>query len=727
MANDDSGSKSNALHPVYSVTNIQTRVRVLDGVKVSFSSWVKLFTLHARGYDVTNHIDGTPPPAKTDQAYESWSKIDSIVLQWIYGTLNDDLLVRILDSDSTAYQAWKRVGDIFLNNKGSRAAALEHEFNNLHLRSMPSLEAYCQKLKELGDQLSAVDSPVNDQRLVLQLVRGLPAEYDIVASYINQSLPSWDNACNMLLLEQQRLAVRDSATDTPSVALATDQQSSPPPQRRQQSGRNSRGNNKGRNGPDPQRHTSSPQYGARPRQPNQWPGPFPYSWPSPAPWFSAPGPTPWPNAWPTPPPCPYPTQAGWANPWHTFGPSNPRPNSQPRQQQPASGQRQPQAHLTDLDSFDPDALSAAFSAMDTNGDNQWYMDTGATAHVTGDQGIDGGGTTVTVAGAALVHLEDQIQEKTGDSKARISDFFDLVVGTGIGALLAAMVVADDGSGRPLYSARDAARFVEENQEKLFKAKSIGVFRRRNRFSGRSMDLVLKEALRRDDGKVLTIADTCKPLLVPCFDLISSAPFVFSRADASDTASFDFEMWKVIRATTAAPSMFKPYKLSSTDGKTTCLAVDGGLVMNNPSSAAVTHVLHNKRDFPLVTGVEDLLVLSIGNGPSSKMKLSRNGECSTASVVGIVLDGVSETVDQMMGNAFGWNPQDYVRVQANGVGKDVLVERGVESLPFGGKRMLTETNGQMIGGFVQRLVAAGRSSLPPSPCKETAVSPLVNGR
>ncbi|KAK6141396.1 hypothetical protein DH2020_024844 [Rehmannia glutinosa] len=302
-------------------------------------------------------------------------------------------------------------------------------------------------------------------------------------------------------------------------------------------------------------------------------------------------------------------------------------------------------------------------------------------------------------------------------------FFDIVVGTGIGALLAAMLVADDGSGRPLFSARDAAEFVAENQAKLFKDKNVGVLRRRIRFSGRSMDSVLKEAFRRDDGKVLTLKDTCKPLLVPCFDLNSSAPFVFSRADAIESPSFDFELWKVIRATSATPSMFKPYKLSSSDGKTSCLAVDGGLVMNNPTAAAVTHVLHNKRDFPSVTGVDDLLVLSIGNGPLSspaRMKLNRNGDCSTASVVGIVLDGVSETVDQMLGNAFCWNPNDYVRIQ-------VLTERGVESLPFGGKRLLTETNGQRIGGFVQRLVASGRSSLPPSPCKETAVSPLVNGR
>ena len=197
-------------------------------------------------------------------------------------------------------------------------------------------------------------------------------------------------------------------------------------------------------------------------------------------------------------------------------------------------------------------------------------------------------------------------------------------------------------------------------------------------------------------------------------------------------------------------------------------------MNNPTSAAVTHALHNKRDFPSVNSVEDLLVLSLGNGQLTgsgcAQKVRYNGECSTSSVVDIVLDGVSETIDQMLGNSFCWNRTDYVRIQvlfnlfyfififeiinfiyfyfltdgvkcsqANGLGKEVgvvgarmkekvLKERGVESLPFGGKRLLTETNGERIESFAQRLVDSGKASLPSSPYKNLAnVSPLANGR
>ncbi|CAL0300583.1 unnamed protein product [Lupinus luteus] len=338
--------------------------------------------------------------------------------------------------------------------------------------------------------------------------------------------------------------------------------------------------------------------------------------------------------------------------------------------------------------------------------------------------IDGGGTNVIVSGAALIHLEDQIRIQTSDPHARIADFFDIVAGTGIGAILAAMITAADAFARPLHTARDAVRLIMERNSELYKVKRGGVFGRCRRFRARSMDNVLKQVFQRkeeDGSRLLTLKDTCKPLLIPCFDLKSSAPFVFSRADASESPSFDFELWKVCRATSATPNHFKPFNFTSVDGKTSCSAVDGGLVMNNPTAAAVTHVLHNKRDFPLVNGVEDLMVLSLGNG-SSSAKTCENREGSTPSVVDIALDGVSETIDQMMGNAFSWNRTDYVRIQAFGLGSEgmkneVLKEMGLESLPFGGKRLLTETNGNRIQHFVQRLVATGKPSTPSSPCKE----------
>ncbi|KAI3518779.1 hypothetical protein L1887_07592 [Cichorium endivia] len=219
------------LHPVYTITNVQNKVRILDGTKVTYSSWVRLFKLHARGYKVLAHINGTAPSAPTNPTYEAWSEIDAIVLQWIYGTLSDDLLARVLDRESIACQAWNKVKEIFLNNKGSHATALELEFNNLTLGATTSLEAYCQRLKDITSQLEDVKCPVTANRLVLQLVRGLPPEFDPIAAYINQTIPSWDTTCSMLQLEQQRQRARDTHSPTEVAATVDHEPPSNPPSR----------------------------------------------------------------------------------------------------------------------------------------------------------------------------------------------------------------------------------------------------------------------------------------------------------------------------------------------------------------------------------------------------------------------------------------------------------------------------------------------------------------
>ncbi|XP_035830855.1 uncharacterized protein LOC118480228 [Helianthus annuus] len=193
-----------SLHPVYTVTDIQKKF--LD------------------------HIT-TQPPAKDDPTYEQWMKIDAIVLQWIYGTLSEDYLLRVLEAESTALEAWERVKAIFLNNKDPRCAALQQKFINLKLSALPSLDVYCQTLRDLAAQLNDVGYPINEQSLVLQLVHGLPMEYDTIGSIINQSLPSWEEACNMLQSELERHAAREGNHVTPSEALAAVSSTPPPPRR----------------------------------------------------------------------------------------------------------------------------------------------------------------------------------------------------------------------------------------------------------------------------------------------------------------------------------------------------------------------------------------------------------------------------------------------------------------------------------------------------------------
>jgi len=195
-------------HPALAVSNIRNHIPIiLEMEKDQYGTWAELFRIHARSHRVMHHIvpsTGKEPPAVTDAKHEQWSTFDATVLQWIYSTISTDLLSTILEPNSTAMEAWKRLEDIFQDNQNARAVTLEQEFSNTRMEDFPNVSAYCQRLKMLSDQLRNVGSPVNNHRLVLQLISGLPEAYRSVATLICQSnpLPAFYQACWVLTLEE---------------------------------------------------------------------------------------------------------------------------------------------------------------------------------------------------------------------------------------------------------------------------------------------------------------------------------------------------------------------------------------------------------------------------------------------------------------------------------------------------------------------------------------------
>lgn len=299
--------------------------------------------------------------------------------------------------------------------------------------------------------------------------------------------------------------------------------------------------------------------------------------------------------------------------------------------------------------------------------------------------IDGAGMRGILSGKALAYLEQALKMKSGNPDARIADYFDVAAGSGVGGIFTAMLFATKDQNRPIFKADDTWRFLVEQGRRFYRSSGSssngggGGFVRRLIRGGSSsstsassagLEKAMKEAFG-EKNRSLTLKDTLKPVLIPCYDLSSTAPFLFSRADALETDSFDFRLWEVCRATAAEPSFFEPVQLRSIDGKTRCVAVDGGLAMSNPTAAAITHVLHNKQEFPFVRGVEDLLVLSIGTG----QLLEVNYDCDQIKswrakewarpMARISGDGSAELVDQSVAMAFGQcRSSNYVRIQVS---------------------------------------------------------------
>ncbi|GAA0185898.1 hypothetical protein LIER_33186 [Lithospermum erythrorhizon] len=195
------------------------------------------------------------------------------------------------------------------DNKGSRTVTLEQDFSSTNMADFSSASAYCQRLKNLADQLKNDGAPVANSRLVLQMVSGLTKAYNGVGTLIRQTtpIPKFYHARSMVILEESSLAKKaqqfpsstslmvKSATDQPIDQPAYQPTQHPTHQPRQW------------NRPSPRPNRSWPRNNSRIPRPNRCTtSPAPHSA-----WLGYPQPT---SQWLwTTPPCPYPANT-WARP-----------------------------------------------------------------------------------------------------------------------------------------------------------------------------------------------------------------------------------------------------------------------------------------------------------------------------------------------------------------------------------------------------------------------------
>ncbi|XP_022031694.1 uncharacterized protein LOC110932745 [Helianthus annuus] len=317
------------LHPAVTVSNIRTLIPItLDIESGHYTSCSELFKNHCKAFQVYDHLQPRTAPATssgTDKEKsaptESWERLDAIVLQWIYGTISTDLLHTVLKPNTTAYDAWTALSNLFQDNKATRTIDLNNWFATTRLDQFTSMSAYCQAMKVIYDQLINVGASITDEQLVLQILTGLTEQYESVALFIQQTKPLpdfYDTRSRLCMAETRKLNQAKQAAQIAGTALAAtaDRGTSPrtsdnhtdSSDRTRECGRG-RGRGRGRGNSNRGRgYSNSASQSVSQSAGQPFSSPFPY-WASPPPNYYSHQWAPW-----TIPPCPYSTAAKSTNP-----------------------------------------------------------------------------------------------------------------------------------------------------------------------------------------------------------------------------------------------------------------------------------------------------------------------------------------------------------------------------------------------------------------------------
>jgi patatin-like phospholipase/acyl hydrolase len=336
--------------------------------------------------------------------------------------------------------------------------------------------------------------------------------------------------------------------------------------------------------------------------------------------------------------------------------------------------------------------------------------------------IDGGGIRGILPGVILAYLERQLQEKTNNPEARLSDYFDLLAGTSTGGILTCLYVTPNADGRPKFSAQDAVDLYLMHGEDIF---SIPLARRiinwfglfEARYPAKNIEKILEEYLKN-----IKLSDALKPCLITAYEIFQRKTIFFNKIDTRKNETRDYRLRDIARSTSAAPTYFKPAEIHSTYGAPLYL-IDGGMFANNPSMCAYAEARTTKftsipecKDKPDYPSATEMILVSIGTGSHGDSypycKAKKWGVVGWLKpLINILMSGNSETVHyelrQLFGAANPDNLANYFRLEptvgAASSAMDLATPENMQALEEAGKTFVSN-NADQLDQLVDLLIA-----------------------
>jgi len=239
---------------------------------------------------------------------------------------------------------------------------------------------------------------------------------------------------------------------------------------------------------------------------------------------------------------------------------------------------------------------------------------------------DGGGILGLMSVEILARLEDDLRTRLGKGPDFVlADYFDFVCGTSTGAIIAACISCGMSMSR-------IRKFYEDSGEQMFD-KAFLLRRLNYKYNDEPLAKMLKTELSGALGDDATLGSPgLRTLLMMVMRNastdspwpISNNPFAKYNQLARKDCNLCLPLWQLVRASTAAPTFFPPEVVTLAEGTPeayTFIFVDGGVTTyNNPAFLAFQMATAAPYAVNWATGVDQLLVVSVGTGGAAKAQL-----------------------------------------------------------------------------------------------------------
>uniref|UniRef100_A0A803NGE1 Retrovirus-related Pol polyprotein from transposon TNT 1-94 n=1 Tax=Cannabis sativa TaxID=3483 RepID=A0A803NGE1_CANSA len=187
--------------------------------RTNYTLWQSLVLAAVRAYNLDGYILGTIPQPPAILAgnipnpdIQQWIRFDQFLMHWLMNSVTEHMLGHVIHCH-TSSEIWTTFAQLFATRSRARLLQLQNLLQTTKKGSL-SIEDYILKMIQHADGLAAAGQPLNDDDLVLYILGGLRSEYEAVIVNLTSRSESLSLSEVQFMLQSQEMRIQQHTTDS---------------------------------------------------------------------------------------------------------------------------------------------------------------------------------------------------------------------------------------------------------------------------------------------------------------------------------------------------------------------------------------------------------------------------------------------------------------------------------------------------------------------------------